>query len=190
MDSYPLANLITDCEAGASTASDSSDDCAPGLDAADDGGRDLLLEFTSECELGEIEVDPPAVDGAVDAPTVDDAPVPVYVETAFAPLSVPIIVVTAPAIPPVTVRSRLTTDWQMQAARAAVVVRRRTWTIPRPWQRPSTRGSLVQSGQPDRGLQWVAARVAHRAVRLRRDLRRCCRAAGHRTAARPYGDLA
>ena len=134
MESYSLANLITDCEAGASTASDSFDDCAPGLDAADDGGRDLLLEFTSECELGEIEVDPPAVDGAVDAPTVDDAPVPVYVETAFAPLSVPIIVVTAPAIPPVTVRSRLTTDWQMQAARAAVVVRRRTWTIPRPWQ--------------------------------------------------------
>jgi hypothetical protein len=131
VESYSLANLITDCEAGASTASDSFDECAPRPDAADDGGRDLLLEFTSECEL---EVEAPAVDGAVDAPTVDDAPVPVYVETAFAPLSVPVIVVSAPAIPPVTVRSRLTTDWQMQAARAAVVVRRRTWTIPRPWQ--------------------------------------------------------
>jgi len=138
VESYPIANLITGHGAGASSGSGS-------CEAADDGGRDLLLEFTSECEIeidaspvdDALEIDAPAVDDALEidvAPPVDGPLVPVGVDMALAPLSVSAIVVTAPAIPPITVRSRLTTDWQMQAARAAVFVPRRTWTIPRSWQ--------------------------------------------------------
>ena len=125
MESYPLASLITDRGTGSSSASGSRDEHAPIADAADDGGRDLLLEFTSECEL---EAGAPEI--AVDVSDVDDALMGEF-EADYTPLSLHALVVTAPAIPPITVRSRLTTDWQMQAARAAIVVRRRTWTVQR-----------------------------------------------------------
>jgi PEGA domain-containing protein len=129
VESYPFANLITGEGAGASTANGSCDEHSPNLDLADDIERDLLLDFTSECEFtGEDQLEP-------DAPDIEDALVPAAaIESALAPLSVTAIVATAPAMTAVTVRSRLTTEWQMQAARAEVAVPRRPWTIPRHWQ--------------------------------------------------------
>ncbi|HEX5110727.1 MAG TPA: PEGA domain-containing protein [Vicinamibacterales bacterium] len=127
MESYPFANLITGEGAGASTANGSCEGHSPYADGTDDIERDLLLDFTSECEFtGEVESEP-------DASLIEDAFVPVAESTLASP-SVTAIVAAAAATTDVTPRSRLTTDWQMQAARTAVVVPRRTWTIRRRWQ--------------------------------------------------------